>query len=108
MAARPRKQFARNANILYDLAAGLDAAILQVVRTVVQELTHTALGRRRAEAALPLLEPQPPRAWGLSPFDLKPDGYRNSKEFSSRPMRKGYLPDGEDNFCFVLAETLRR
>jgi hypothetical protein len=108
MAARPRKQFARDANIRHDLAASVGGAILQVLRTVVQELTHTALSRRRAEAALPLFGLQCQWAWGLNPFELKPAGHRISKDFSVRPMRKGYVPDGEENSCFILAETLGR
>jgi hypothetical protein len=108
MAARPRKQFARDANILHDLAASVGGAILQVLRTVVQELTHTAPGRRRAEAALPLFQLQRKRAWGLNPFDSKRAAHRISKGFCARPMPKGYLRDNKENACFILAATLRR
>ena len=108
MEARPRKQFARDANILHDLAASVGGAILQVLCTVVQELTHTALSRRRAEAALPMFELQCQRAWGLNPFDSKRAAHRINKGFCARPMPKGYLRDSKENACFILAETLRR
>ena len=116
-APRPRKQFALDTNILYDLAEGLDAAhtlrevlqergaILQVPPTVIQELTHAMLTLKPTEAAVPLRALQNLQAWGLNAFDLKLVGHGISQAFCTRLIRKGHLPEGEENDGFIVAES---
>src|SRR5262245_54273137 len=108
MAARPRKQFARDANILSELAAGVGGTIIQVLRTVIKELTHMALSRRRAEYVLPFVELQRQRACSSNPFRSKRAVHCISKRLCASPSPKGYLGDGKANHVFIPVENVGR
>lgn len=112
-----KKQLALDTNILLDLAEEKDFAhtfkdffiergySLRVPPTVVQELTHFALIKRCSETPFALKSLEEMRDWGILPWDLIPAGHAITAEFSSKLIRKGYLPEGEFNDGLILAET---
>lgn len=116
-ALREKKRFALDANILYDLAAGLDAAhtlrevlqerggTLEVPPTVFQELAFAVRRGTGEEAELALVALQRMQVWQIVPFNLVPVGHGITEEFCQKLIRKGYLPADEENDGLLLAET---
>ncbi len=113
-----RKEFALDANILYDLAQGKDfahtlreclqeaRAVLHVPPTVVQELAYNvgeADNREERELAFKALKSM--RGWGLVPYDLVAVGHGITEQFARSLMRKGYLPESELNDGLIVAEV---
>ena len=117
MAAMAKKQLALDTNILFDLAEEMDFAhffreffqgrgySLRVPPTVVQELAHYATVKNCAQSPFALKALQQMKPWGILPWDLIPTGHAITAEFSGKLIRKGYLPEGEFNDGFILAET---
>lgn len=114
---RQKKRFALDANILYDLAADLDAAqtlrevlqergaTLEVPPTVFQELAFAVRRGTGEEAGLALVALQRMQSWQIVPFNLAPVGHGITEEFCQKIIRKGYLPAAEENDGLILAET---
>jgi predicted nucleic acid-binding protein len=118
MAPALRKQLALDTNVLFDLAAELNAAhdfretfqkarySLRIPPTVVQELMYAMeheevpQTRQLAEHALKKM-----LGWGITPFDLVAVGHGLTDAFADKLLRKGLLPDGEYNDGLILAET---
>lgn len=112
-----KKQFALDANLLFDLAADQDFAhtlrevfqekgyLLHVPPTVLQEVTYAARYKSREEKLLGMKCLQNIRNWGLQPFDLPPVGHGVTEQFSKMLAQKGLLPDSEFNDGLILAET---
>lgn len=116
-APREKRRFALDANILYDLAADLDAAqtlrevlqergaTLEVPPTVFQELAFAARRGTGEEAELALVALQRMQSWQIIPFSLVPVGHGIAEEFCQKIIRKGYLPAAEENDGLILAEA---
>jgi DNA-directed RNA polymerase specialized sigma54-like protein len=113
----PQKRFALDANILFDLAEEKDyahtlrevlqelGAFLEVPPTVIQELVfaaHSMAGRQGQTARVAL---QSMRSWNLIPIKLLPIEHGIAKAFAERLIRKGYLPENEENDGLLLAEA---
>ena len=117
MATKPKKRFALDANILFDLAEERDyastlremlqelGAVLEVPPTVIQELVFAArkIAGNQGETALVAL--QSIRAWNLVPIKLLPVEHGIAKAFAERLIRKGYLPENEANDGLLLAQA---
>ncbi|MHB8524117.1 MAG: type II toxin-antitoxin system VapC family toxin [Limisphaerales bacterium] len=111
------KQFALDANLLFDLAAEKDFAHtfrevfqergyqFRVPPTVIQEIAYAALHKSGEEQHLAFKSLQSMRSWGLVPYDLKSVGHGISEQFSRKLMGKGLLPTTEFNDGVILAET---
>lgn len=95
MATKPKKRFALDANILFDLAEERDyahtlremlqelGAVLEVPPTVIQELVfaaHTIAGNQGKTALVAL---QSMRAWNLVPIKLLPVEHGIAKSFQA-------------------------
>jgi predicted nucleic acid-binding protein len=117
MAAMAKRQLTLDTNILFDLAEQRDFAhffreffqkrgySLRVSPTVVQELAHFAVNKQCAETPIALKALQQMKSWRIVPWDLISAGHAITSEFSGKLIRKGYLPEGEFNDGFILAET---
>ena len=46
----------------------------------------------------------PMLSWKITPFDLAAVGHGLTDAFTSKLLRKGLLPEGEDNDRLILAE----
>ena len=114
---RPKRQFALDANLMFDLAADVDAAhdfretfsrkgyLLRLAPTATQELFNFHLHappQKRALATRALLNM---RAWGISSFDLIAVGHGIAASFAHRLFLKQLLPPEEFNDGLILAET---
>jgi|YelNatPaOPRAMG01_1025707.scaffolds.fasta_scaffold07122_5 predicted nucleic acid-binding protein len=113
-----RKQLALDTNILFDLAAELDAAhdfretfqkagySLRIPPTAVQELAwameHAATSQKRQQARRAL---ENLLRWDITPFDLQAVGHGITAECAKRLIRDQLLPDTEYNDGLILAET---
>lgn len=116
-AAAPKKQFALDSNVIFDLAEEKDFAhtfrevsaergyALRIPPTVIQELTHLALVKHCDETPMALKALRKMREWQLTPFDLSPVGHAITERFSIKLIETGLLPEGEENDGFILAET---
>jgi predicted nucleic acid-binding protein len=114
--AGPRKRFALDTNLIYDLAEGKDFAhtFIEVFKekgyelllppTAVQELAfavqHEAGKKKLARRGLTCL-----REWGIREFDLVAVGHGITETFSLFLQARGLLPSGENNDGLILAET---
>jgi len=116
-AGRPKRQFALDANLVFDLAANVDAAHdfretflakgygLRLAPTAAQELfnyhLHGLAGKRdlATKALLHLHE------WRIIPFDLAAVGHGITASFAHRLIQGGLLPPDELNDGLILAET---
>lgn len=117
MAGLQKKLLAIDTNILFDLAQENDFAhtfsevfqergyFIKVSPTAFQELVHYATVRKCAESSTALKALQQMKGWGIFPFDLSPAEHAIAAAFSSRLIGKGFLPEGEINDEYFLAET---
>ncbi|SRR5260221_8707273 len=117
MAAVGKRQFALDANLLFDLAAEVDAAhefletfsqkgyVLRLAPTAAQELFHFHLHGppRKKELATSALVNM--HSWSVTPFDLVAVGHGITASFAQRLIHRGLLPPEEMNDGLILAET---
>ena len=116
-ACGPKRQFALDANLLFDLAAQVDAAhdfretflakgyALRLAPTAAQELINYHLhgpAGKRALATTALLNMH---EWRITPFDLGGVGHDLAAIFAHRLIERGLLPPEEWNDGLILAET---
>lgn len=116
-ASPPQNKFALDTNVLLDLAAENEAAWEVVERshqrrvgllvppTVVQELAFAASKPGHRVQALSLVALSSLRSWGILPYDLKSVGHGLTDVFAQKLVDKGFLPEGELNDGYILAET---
>jgi predicted nucleic acid-binding protein len=112
-----QKCFALDANILFDLAEDQDyahtlrevlqerGAVLQVPPTVIQELVFAAQALRGKHDQIAFRALGSMRDWNLVPIELAPVQHGIAREFVRRLIRRGYLPQTEENDGLILAET---
>jgi DNA-directed RNA polymerase specialized sigma54-like protein len=113
----PKKRFALDANILFDLAEEKDyahtlrevlqelGAFLEVPPTVIQELVFAAQTMPGPQGQTAGIVLQSLLSWKLIPIPLRPIEHGIAMAFAERLIRKGYLPENEENDGLLLAES---
>jgi hypothetical protein len=113
----PSKRLAFDANILIDIALGVDAILtlhevlserktaIEISPTVVQEMSHLLDDPNRDLSKAALTALQSLRTWGVKPFDLVAVGHGITEQFSRELIERKLLPREEFHDGCILAEV---
>ena len=117
MAASPKKQLALDANLLLDLAEGMDFAHdfkdefqargyeLLLPPTAAAELNILSIYGDEPQKTLAEQSLRELRAWKCLPFSLSDTSLAIAEQFRRRLSERQLIPDDEWNDGLILAET---